>query len=133
MEVQKEHKTLRGCFEGNLEDGEYRLYVGTCRMNENQYRHMALYDWTQPSSTPQKIFFDVRVENGLVYIEDKVYKITPSSNVFICIDKSIDSEIYSVYTVSGVFVGFLDIRDFANMPSGIYILRNKNEIRKIVR
>lgn len=133
LEVQKEHKTLRGCFEGNLEDGEYRLYVGTCRMNENQYRHMALYDWTQPSSTPQKLFFDVRVENGLVYIEDKVYKITPSSNVFICIDKSIDSEIYSVYTVSGVFVGFLDIRDFANMPSGIYILRNKNEIRKIVR
>ena len=132
-EVQSRHKSLKGCLVGDIPDGEYRLYIGVRRMNEGEYNYMALFDWTVWGTVPRELYLNVKIEDGVVYIKDNVYKVIPTLIYPIHKDVSKIDEFFDVYTINGTFIGLKRISDLDNMPSGIYILRNKKGVKKIVK
>ena len=132
-EVQSRHKSLKGCLVGDIPDGEYRLYIGVRRMNEDEYNYMALFDWTVWGTVPRELYLNVKIEDGVVYIKDNAYKVIPTLIYPIHKDVSKIDEFFDVYTINGTCIGLKRISDLDNMPSGIYILRNKKGVKKIVK
>ncbi len=130
-DVLGDHKTLKGCLIGEFTDGEYRLYVGARRLDERVYRYICQYDWTKPDIFAKELYLEVKIENGIIHINDNEYKVVPQFIQTMCA-KDID-DFLDIYTISGTFVGRMKISEFQNMPSGIYIFRNRNSVKKIIR
>lgn len=132
-EVQSRHKSLKGCLVGDIPDGKYRLYIGVRRMNESEYNYMALFDWTVWGEIPRELYLKVEIKDGVVYIKDNAYKVIPTLIRPVLKDSAKMNGYFEVYTPNGTFIGHKEISELDNLPSGVYILRNKDGVRKMVR
>ena len=70
--------------------------------------------------------------NALMFLDNLVLIENEDSDIDNIFLKQED-EFLEVYSLSGIFIGYMKMIDLKKLPSGIYVLRNKLGIKKIVR
>lgn len=98
-------------------------------LNRNQWKKFSI-EFSDYKSV-QIGFEGVVNSNALIFLDNIVITRNCMSNSVK--DENMTLPYFDIYTINATFIGRKRISDLTNMPSGIYILRNKNEIRKIVR
>lgn len=132
FEVIEEPLKIQGQLTGEWPDGDYKLYVGARQINTSRFIYLSFFDITQSDIDYHEISLDAQIKNGKLIINGNTYIIPPTSV------EQIDSVLPKdnvegdyLYCLDGRHVGKFH-KDAKSLPSGIYILRQGNKIRKIV-
>lgn len=76
-EVQPNSFVLNGSLSEEWPDGNYRLYIGARHINSTEYQYITFYDIAQPWIDPEDLFYEIRIANGVIIIEEHIYRMLP--------------------------------------------------------
>ena len=130
FEVQEAPLKIQGQLAGEWSDGDYKVYVGARQINTSKYVYLSFYDISQPDMEYHELSLNAQIKDGQLIINGKTYVISPTSIIQIEADdmKGKDDTI-SIYRLDGRYIGS---KNANTLPSGIYIIRQGKQTRKMI-
>lgn len=129
-EIQDEPLRINGTLSANLPDGEYKIFVGARKTNSSDYVYVSSYDIANPEINYQDMYLDAKIKNGYLIINDRVYKILPTSIKNVEIMPNTNNG-HLVYLIDGTCVGEFDELKQSLLP-GVYIIRQNGKTKKLI-